>query len=232
MTGTGNLSRIALLEGVPAATLDLLARRCRWLRVPTRRPVVDHLDRSTEVFFLVSGAVRVTLYSAAGREVAFRDLRAGDFFGELSAIDGEPRSASAVALTESQLAALSADGFRELLRDHPEVAERVMRRLTRLIRLLTERVLEFSTLNVPNRVHAELLRLARERGPIDNRAVIVPAPTHADIAHRISTHREAVTRELNRLARAGILERRPGTLVIRDFDRLQALVEEDAGLAS
>jgi hypothetical protein len=87
-----------------------------------------------------------------------------------------------------------------------------LRRLTRIIRSHQQRVVEFSTLPVRSRIHTELLRLARlsPPGPDRTSAVVSPAPTHAEIASRISTHREAVTRELNELARAKLVENRGG----------------------
>ena len=98
-------------------------------------------------------------------------------------------------------------------------------RLTKTIRALTTRVYEFSTLAVNNRIQAELLGLAN-LGPKEGKnARIVPAPTHVEIASRVSTHREAVTRELNRLSRIGIIERRGGTLLVKDTDRLSEMVQ-------
>ena len=97
------------------------------------------------------------------------------------------------------------------------------------IRTLTTRVYEFSALAVSNRIQAELLRLANLASQEENSARIASAPTHSEIASRISTHREAVTRELNRLARIGIIERKGGALVVRDVRRLTAMVHEVTG---
>ena len=80
-----------------------------------------------------------------------------------------------------------------------------------------------------NRIRAELLRLARDHVRSENTAEISPLPIHADIANRVSTHREAVTRELNALERVGLIERHDGTLIIRDVARLARSVEEDFG---
>ncbi len=116
--------------------------------------------------------------------------------------------------------------FWQVLRDHPEVSARILKQLATLTRNLSERVFEFSALGVKNRIHAELLRLARDHGGDGNSAIISPAPTHAEIASRVSTHREAVTRELNALARDGLFERRGGALVVSDIARLARLVEK------
>jgi len=182
-------------------------------------------DETREVHFIVSGRVRANLYSPDGQDVTFRDMGAGEMFGELAALDPAPRSANIVALAPTTTASLKASEFSLVLRDHPEVAAATFRRLVRLVRSLSDRVYEFSTLAVRNRIQAELLRLARDGKISGNTARVEPAPTHAEIASRIATHREAVTRELGDLARAGLVERDGTTLVIRDVARLARLVE-------
>src|SRR3546814_339533 len=87
----------------------------------------------------------------------------------------------------------------------------------------------FRSLAVKNRIHSELLRLAREGEHEGKSARISPAPTHADIASRISTHREAVTRELNDLTKSGLLTRDGRTLIISDVEELERLVHEVTG---
>ena len=225
----GTLARFNLFEGVPAADLKALEQRCRFRRYERDAAIIDYQDDRSDVFFIVNGQVRVTIYSTAGREVAFHDLNAGEFFGELSALDGNPRAATVVALAECVLASMPASVFRDVLHRHSSVTDALLRRLVANIRRLTGRVVEFSTLAVRNRIHAELLRIARHSGkgePI----TITPTPTHSDIASRVSTHREAVTRELNELARSGLIERRGDTLVIRDIGELERLVAEVSGV--
>ena len=116
-----------------------------------------------------------------------------------------------------------------LLRDEPLVAERVMRRLTALVRQLSERVIDLSTLGVQNRLHAELLRMARAAGIADNRARLEPAPRHAELASQISTNREQVTRELNVLVRDGLLAKEGRALIVTDAERLARMVAEVRG---
>ena len=94
------------------------------------------------------------------------------------------------------------------------------------MRDLTDRVFDFSTLGVQNRVHAELLRLAKEAGVQDNVARIEPAPKHSDIAGKVSTYREQVTRELSAMVKQGLVQRCDGALVIPDVSRLERIVSE------
>jgi len=221
-----SLAAFQLFQDLPSDATAALARRCQWRRYRAHQFILGYRDDSREVFFVVRGQVRVTFFSECGREVSFRDLPAGEMFGELSAIDGLPRSCTVVALTDTMVAVMSAGLFWDLLREHESVNACILRRLTRLVRALSERLVEFSTLTVRKRIQVELLRLARETAPGQKRAVIFPAPTHAEFASRVSTHREAVTRALGELTRAGIVEKRYGTLVIRDVDALAALVDE------
>jgi len=156
-------------------------------------------------------------------------LGVGAVFGEYPAIDGGPRSASVEARTSCLIASMTGASFRELLQAEPGVAHALLPRLVKTIRVLTTRVYEFSTLAVNNRIQAELLRLASLAPREGKSARIVPAPTHVEIASRISTHREAVTRELNRLSKIGIIDRRGGTLLVKDFDRLAEMVHDATG---
>lgn len=206
-----------------------IAARCSAHRYDTGQSVVSHNDESTDVFFIVSGQVRVTHYSSGGKEVTFRDLGAGESFGELSAVDGRKRSAHVVTLENSFIGSMSSREFWQILQDYPGFAESTMRRLSELVRLLSDRVIEFSTLGVKNRIHAELLRLARENMVDAHSAEVEPIPTHAEIANRVSTHREAVTRELNALAHKGLIERRKKSLLIHDVEQLSRMVRDVTG---
>jgi len=218
-----SLSGIELFQDLPPEELESIARRCHWRRFVAGQDIINQDDRNRDVFFILTGAVRVILYSPTGKQVNLRDLGRGETFGELAAIDGEPRSANVSALSESVLAALPSETFWQILREHPAVAARALKRLARLVRQLSERVYEFSTLAVRDRLYTELLRMAANHREADGSALIVPAPTHADLASRISTHREAVTRELGRLSREGIVQRRRNALAISNLDRLAQL---------
>ncbi|HSD41158.1 MAG TPA: Crp/Fnr family transcriptional regulator [Burkholderiales bacterium] len=225
------LRSIALLDALPAERVDALARECAWRNYVPDQQIISREADDRDLYLIVSGRVRVTTYSAGGRQVTFRDLGAGDCFGDVAAIDGKPRSADVVALESSLLAAMPPAVFWRLVRENPSVAEYLLRRLAGLVRGLSERVIDLSTLGVQNRIHAELLRLAREAGVTGNTARIDPAPKHTDIASRVSTYREQVTRELSALVKAGILERGEHALVILDLARLERIVEEVRGAA-
>jgi CRP-like cAMP-binding protein len=216
------LRQIDLLEGLPLERLDGISRQCAWRAYEAGQRLVSREDADRDVHFIVAGTVRVTTYSAGGRETSLRDLEAGTSFGELAAIDGRPRSADVVAITPGLLASMPPAAFRDLLREEWRINERVLVRLAGLARGLTDRVVELSTLNVQQRVCMELLRLARAQG---NGTRIDPAPKHLELANRVSTYREQVTRELTALTKAGVLVRDGAALVVRDVPGLQRIAE-------
>ena len=220
------LRHVRLLEGLPAQRLEAIAQECAWRNYAGGRQIISRNAGDRDVYFLVSGRVRVTTYSAAGRQVTFSDYAAGEFFGDVAAIDDMPRTADVVALESSLLASLSAPAFRRLLRDEPAIAERLLKRWAGLVRRLSERVIDLSTLGVHSRIHGELLKLARQAGVAGNSARIDPAPRHADLASQVSTYREQVTRELSSLTKAGVLGKDGRALIVHDVKRLEKLVEE------
>lgn len=219
------LRAVRLLEGLPDEKLQALARECAWRTCAGGQLIISREARGHEVFLLVAGRARVTTYTSAGRQVTFRDFGPGEFFGEVAALDGAPRSADVLALDDAVVAIIPPDVFRRLLREAPEVAERVQRRLVDLVRELSDRIVELSTLTVQRRVCAELLRLARETGAKGNTVRLAPPPHHAELASRIGTYREQVTRELTAMVRAGVLRKERGALVLTDVRGLERRLE-------
>jgi CRP-like cAMP-binding protein len=209
------LSKIEPFTGLDQPSLEDVARSCRFERCEAKRQIIAYQDDSADVFFIVSGRVRVVIHSLSGKEISYRDLDGGEMFGELAAIDGEQRSASVVAVAETLLVAMPAAAFRDAFKKHSSMAEAVLQRLTGLVRLYSQRLYEMRTLDVQSRIRAELVRLAED--------------SVADIAARVNTRREAVSRELASLTRRGLIERRQKTLTIRDFAGLNRLVESMLG---
>lgn len=219
------LKRSGDLGALPAQDLSDMLAACAWRRYSRGQTVVGQEDRSGRVFLIAEGTVRVSYYTDDGDEVGFRDMGGGEIFGEIAAIDSGARSASVVAQTDAHLGSLHPETFWRLVRERPAVAELMLRRLARLVRALSQRVVEYTTLTVRNRIHAELLRLARDHMMGDH-AYIDPAPLHKVLAARISTHREAVSREITRLTREGILKKSGRALIVRDIAALELLVQK------
>ena len=208
---------------------DRAALEERWVirRYGRKEMIISHDEESRDVFFVIEGRARATIYSEGGTAVAYRDIDAGGIFGELAAIDGKPRSASVIALDPLRVARLSEAAFRDLVANRPGFTQALLDHLAIQVRRLTDRVYEYSTLVVRKRLIRELLRLASEPDRPEGQVVIRPAPTHVDLAARISTHREAVSREMSALAKQKLVERRGGALLLHDPATLRIIGRDD-----
>lgn len=221
------LSRLAFLAGAPAAALDRFAAHARWVDAGPGGVVMDFDDATTDVFFVVQGAVRVLLRTADGeRTQILGDFAAGQLLGEMSAIDDAPRSAQVVALVRTRLCIVPAQAFLDLVTVSPPICLRLLRLLTARIRSQTVRLLERTALHTRPRLASELLRLAHARP--DGACTVSPPPTHEELAARIGARRETVSRELSALARDGLLHRTRAAFVLDDPEALRA--EADMGL--
>src|ERR1700730_18036834 len=112
-----------------AADLDFTRfdRRCMWRRYNGEEIVVDYEDESSDVYLIISGEVRVLIRTAAGKEIIFGEIKAGQFFGEMAAIDGAKRSANVTALTNSEVCIMPTTVFREMIFSSQIICERVLR---------------------------------------------------------------------------------------------------------
>lgn len=225
-TALVGLQRIELLQGLESAALEALAAQLAWRHVPAGEHVISRDAADRDVYLVVSGRVQVGAFSVGGKQVTYCEIGAGDLFGELAAIDGRARSADVIAIQDSLLASMRPEVLRRLLAEHRGPNEWLLRRLTGTVREMTDRVFDLSTLGVRNRVHAELLRLARLGEVLGNVARIDPAPRQSEIANRVSTYREQVTREISLLTVQGVVARDGHCLVVQDMALLERMVAD------
>jgi CRP-like cAMP-binding protein len=219
------LAGIALFETLDEAERLRLEGRCTWRRYGAGETVLERGSESREVLFIVAGSVNILNISLAGREVAYARLQAGDCFGELAALDAQPRSASVVAAESTLAAVLPSPQFIELLHNQPEVTLTLLRRLTAMVRMGDVRIMELSSMAATQRVYAELLRMARPDAAVPDLWVIHPMPPLREIASRISTTRETVARALSQLYPTGLVRRKGKSLYIPDRDKFEAALD-------
>ncbi len=220
-----------IFENVRDEVLGDLAARCSWRTVHSGRQIIIAKENSSDVYFIAEGKVKILLYSADnGREVQFTEFGPYEMFGELSAIDGRPRSATVEAEEQCRLAVLTREQFKRLLHEHSDFAFAVLNQLASQVRRLSERVFEFSTLTVHSRILAELLRLAAPVPGKRGQALISPVPPREDFAARVSTTREQVSRAITKMAKDGVLEREGKKAIrVKDLERLRKLVSKAKG---
>jgi len=214
------LARVASLAELPESVREQVARVMKTHRYEKGTSVVRHNDASREVYLIISGAVRVSLVGSTGRSLTYQILPAGEMFGEVSAVDGQGRSANVVAEEESVLGSLSAGAFLDLARSSPEFALVILHRMARLNRRLSARLFEYHSYDVRGRVYLELLRLTA--GDPEGAITI----TDRDMASRVGTTRENVSRIHGTLRDSELIRRDKSRLWVLDRNRLEALLPE------
>ena len=175
----------------------ILDRQCVWLKTPPNTWIVGETEHERDVYFIMSGRLRAVQHGAR-QDLIFTDMEAGTFFGELSAFDGAPRALSVFAVNDSMVAKMPSVVFVETMFAHRPLGEAVIATLIARLRSTTRRIGELGALHVRGRVYAELLRLARPDRDDPKRAIILAPPTQSELASRIDTRRETVSREIQR----------------------------------
>ncbi|MGV3511291.1 MAG: Crp/Fnr family transcriptional regulator [Novosphingobium sp.] len=204
---------------VPDDVQAVLALHGRQMRVRKGQVLLAVGLPATDVYVVLEGSVSVSLISAQGRETVLRAVGANEMFGELAAIDGEPRSADVVAVENSTLLVIPGGVFTSLLGVEPVLSLWLARYLSHQVRYLTNRIYELSTMGVGPRLQAELLRLAGEPDQT-GAATIGRVPTQAELAARIGTNRETVTREFSLLIKEGLVLREGRKIIVPSVERL------------
>ena len=190
--------------------------------------VVLEGDDSVQALYLIAtGSVQVYMTGIDGRETILSFLERGDFFGEMSLIDGEPRSASVRTVTDAKLLVIHRESFLSLLRKTPEIAMSLMSELCKRLRKANRQIGSLSTMSVSGRVAGTLLNLMQERGVrihTDNGnmvTVIHNRPTQQQLADMSGTTRETVSRICSLLVRTNAIAITGKDIVIFDEDALQ-----------
>ena len=223
------ISGLDLEEALPADLATALLARGK--RVWTRKgqTVINQGTDASDVYFIVSGVVRFSVVSSNGKELSLRDMGPGRLFGEMAVLGDKRRSASARAVDAGEIWQVSGAAFTSFLQEVPGAGYWLATQLAARVRHLTEKCSELATLPVSARVHIEIMREAAKVRRDGDRCEIPKFMIHAEMAARIGTHREAVTRELLQLAKEGIISRsKGGTLTIHSLSRLRALKERIA----
>jgi len=222
---SGSLDNIELFADLAEDVRRQLAARCQWRKFGAGEKLLTREDKSRDVYFVVSGSVRVVNHSLTGREIAYATIRPGGYMGELSALDNQQRSANVVAIEDSVLGIMKQEEFASLVESSPGIAMKVIHRLARIVRSCDERIMDLSVLTAHQRVYRRLLDLMSPDPVRANSWLIYPLPTQAQIAAHAGTTRETVARVLSQLASSDMVLRKGRTLYIRDPDALTLLTE-------
>jgi CRP-like cAMP-binding protein len=131
------LEKVGLLRSLERNDRESFEHRCQWRHAHPKEWLLEQNDIGTDIYFLTSGVVRVLITPSPDREVILGDIEAGGYFGEMAAIDGQPRSAGILAVTDATIARMPATVFREIIHKYPDVAEQLLLQLVSRIRTIS-----------------------------------------------------------------------------------------------
>jgi CRP-like cAMP-binding protein len=222
---------IALLRRVPVfstlAEEDLA--RVADVAVPRRYASGDVVfregDESNTCYVVRSGKARAVREHSDGRSITLANFGPGDIFGELAMFDNESRSATVEILELTEVIAILGGDMRRLMREHPEIAVKLVAALGRRLRETNERLARQSFQTVQSRVASVLAEMVKaERGDGGGGGDVLITSTQADLAQLAGSSRESASRFLAVLERAGIITQGRGKLIVHDADALERYV--------
>ncbi len=216
------LAQMPLFAGLAADELDELATLFRPRRYGKGEVVFREGDPGTAFYVVEAGEVKLTLVSLDGKEVMLALLGPGGFFGELSLLDGEPRSADATARVDSLLLILDREDFLRLVEGRPQLARGLLAALSRRLRRTTEMVHDAGFLDVPGRLARALLQVSEAPArPGPDGIVRSPQLTQVELAEMAGATRESINKWLGIYERLGLVERRKGLVTVLKPEELR-----------
>jgi CRP/FNR family transcriptional regulator, cyclic AMP receptor protein len=221
-----DLRKFPLFANLPEEELKVTSSLMR-LRNFGRREIVCRKDEAADgLYLLFSGSLQAVDIAEDGREIGLNLIKPGSFFGELSVIDGLPRSAHIIALQPSTVGVIPQAAARDVFYKLPATAEAMMKHLAALVRNLSAFRALLAIPNAQQRVYAVLQQLAQQMP--GGLMVIQNLPKQQEIAIMINTSRETVSRAIAHLVASGVIEKDFRRLIVRDPTRLRRLASQQA----
>jgi CRP-like cAMP-binding protein len=176
----------------------------------------------TTMFVILSGRVKISRISDEGREVILSVLCDGDFFGEMSILDGQTRSANAVTLEDTEMLIIRKELFLQMLYDYPQIAINLLKELAHRLRRSDSQIKSLSLQNALGKVASTILRIADDSGIIRQGQVeIAQLPPQQDLANMAGTSRETISRVIKSLNQLGYVKKHGGKLIILDYNKFR-----------
>ncbi|NPA41567.1 MAG: Crp/Fnr family transcriptional regulator [Aquificae bacterium] len=202
------LGRSVLFKNLPESDLRKISLMFETIDLPMGEVLFYEKENSSDMYLVLEGKVRASLFDEHGNELVLAELGPGEFIGEMSMIDQLPRSATVIAQEPTKLAMLRRETFLKILRDNPDIAINVIKALVARLRRTDDMVEALAFRNVESRIVKFLVEAGRERGVMEEGKYKLRKMTHRDLASRIGSSREAVTKALKTLTFKGIIEER------------------------
>ena len=164
-------------------------------------------DSSTAFYIVVSGSVKITKLAESGREKILKVMKSGDFFGEMGLLEDKPRSATAVIREKTRLIIFNKDDFLRFIKNQSQIALNIITELSRRLRKADQDIESLAFLDVESRLKGYFVKMAQKKTNKKKKKIKLNRKlTHKQLAHRIGTSRETITRIMKRLENRGLIE--------------------------
>ena len=212
------LDRINIFSDLSEKECEFLKHICKPRNYLKNSMIILEEEYGDLVFLVKVGTIKITRVNDEGKEVILALLGPGEMFGELAILDGEARSANALAQENCELFAINKEDFLDILKHHPAVSYNVMSELAKRLRKSDQQIEALSLSDAEHRIGVSLLNLAEDMGVIrKGKVTIQNLPFQQDIANMAGTSRETVSRVLKILENKNMIFKEGHTLVIPDY---------------
>src|SRR3954471_11740910 len=226
------LSQNPLFGGLPSDVIDRLVSYAHMKSFKAGATIFNKDDPGTSLFALCSGTVKISNRSFEGKDAVFNLLHAGEIFGEIALLDGQPRTADAVAMTDCELMVIERRDFLNFVHAEPMVALKIIELLCQRLRWSSQHFEELVFLNLPVRLARLLLRLLdQDADSVDHRKLKI---TQLEISHMLGSTRESVNKQLRTWTKRKWIALERGGIVLLAPNELAAIARgaHDAERAS
>jgi CRP/FNR family transcriptional regulator/CRP/FNR family cyclic AMP-dependent transcriptional regulator len=222
----GLLERVPFLAALPPDDLAWLSERVRRRRFARGDLIFQKDDPGQSLFIIESGSVRIYVPGTQGADLTLAVMGPGEFFGDMSLLDGRPRSASAAAATESVLLSLERSDFTNVMRSRPDAALSILAVIASRLRDSDQMASDLAFLDVSGRLARRLLDLSGTNGVQRDDGVLLQVTlTQEELANMIGVTRESVNRNLSMFRRLGLIGREGRKIILRNPEGLRAYCE-------
>ncbi len=200
------LKAVPLFSSLDMSELDIIYLHSSRMKYPKKKVIFLENEDGDKLYVILKGSVKIIKVSEAGEEIILAILREGEFFGDMSLLDGKPRSATVITNEDSQLLIIDRTNFEKMVLTYPKISLKIMRELTSRLRKADELIGSLAFINVNGRIASLLMQIAEERGEECEEGIFIKSrPTHQEIANMVISSRETVTRVLKQFEEKGFI---------------------------
>tara|TARA_Y100001936_G_C15892905_1_gene569001 strand:- start:225 stop:902 length:678 start_codon:yes stop_codon:yes gene_type:complete len=212
------ISSVSIFNELDDQTLSNIEKLVNVRDYPKGSMVILEEEFGDIVFIVMEGTVKITRVNDEGKEVILAMLGQYEIFGEMAIIDGEARSANALAQEDCKLVAISSEDFMTILKSNFSVSLALMGEMAKRLRKSDQHIEALSLSDAEHRIGVSILNLAEEIGVIRRGKVTIEnLPFQQDIANMSGTSRETVSRILKLFEDRSLITKDGHTVLIPDY---------------